>query len=84
MVTHDPHAAERAAHLLHLEKGTLRRAGDGMKFLGLILKSARRSKRRTALTMISVALAVFLFSVAARRARRLRRRCRPAAPRRAS
>ena len=23
MVTHDPHAAERAGHLLHLEKGTL-------------------------------------------------------------
>ncbi|HEY2152928.1 MAG TPA: hypothetical protein VGH34_19105 [Vicinamibacterales bacterium] len=23
MVTHDPHAAERAAHLLHLEKGSL-------------------------------------------------------------
>jgi putative ABC transport system ATP-binding protein len=23
MVTHDPHAAERAAHVLHLEKGTL-------------------------------------------------------------
>src|SRR5213594_3668996 len=23
MVTHDPHAAERAAHMLHLEKGTL-------------------------------------------------------------
>src|ERR1700730_5233119 len=33
-----------------------------MKFIGLVLKSARRSKRRTALTMISVALAVFLFS----------------------
>ena len=33
-----------------------------MKFVGLILKSARRSKRRTALTMISVALAVFLFA----------------------
>ena len=33
-----------------------------MKFIGLILKSARRSKRRTALTMISVGLAVFLFS----------------------
>ena len=33
-----------------------------MKFVGLVLKSARRSKRRTALTMISVALAVFLFS----------------------
>ena len=23
MVTHDPHAAERAVHVLHLEKGTL-------------------------------------------------------------
>jgi len=33
-----------------------------MKFINLVLKSARRSKRRTALTMISVALAVFLFS----------------------
>jgi len=33
-----------------------------MKFIGLIFKSARRSKRRTALTMISVALAVFLFA----------------------
>ncbi len=33
-----------------------------MKFLGLVFKSAKRSKRRTALTMISVAVAVFLFS----------------------
>src|SRR6476619_4095370 len=33
-----------------------------MKFLGLVLKSAKRSKRRTALTMMSVAVAVFLFS----------------------
>ena len=33
-----------------------------MKFIALALKSAKRSKRRTALTMISVALAVFLFS----------------------
>jgi putative ABC transport system permease protein len=33
-----------------------------MKFIGLVLKSARRSKRRTALTILSVALAVFLFS----------------------
>jgi len=33
-----------------------------MKFLGLVLKSARRNKRRTALTVISVAIAVFLFS----------------------
>src|SRR5438093_6650546 len=32
-----------------------------MKFIGLVLKSARRSKRRTLLTMMSVAVAVFLF-----------------------
>ena len=33
-----------------------------MKFVGLILKGARRNKRRTALTVISVTVAVFLFS----------------------
>ncbi|MEO8258099.1 MAG: ABC transporter permease [Acidobacteriota bacterium] len=33
-----------------------------MKFLSLVLKSARRSKRRTALTVLSVAIAVFLFA----------------------
>ncbi|HTK28529.1 MAG TPA: FtsX-like permease family protein [Vicinamibacterales bacterium] len=33
-----------------------------MKFVALVLKSARRSKRRTALTVLSVAIAVFLFS----------------------
>jgi putative ABC transport system permease protein len=33
-----------------------------MKFIGLILKGARRNKRRTALTVISVTVAVFLFS----------------------
>jgi putative ABC transport system permease protein len=33
-----------------------------MKYLGLVLKSARRSKRRTALTIMSVAIAVFLFA----------------------
>jgi putative ABC transport system permease protein len=33
-----------------------------MKFIGLVFKSARRNKRRTALTVISVATAVFLFS----------------------
>src|SRR3954470_6585757 len=83
MVTHDPHAAERATHLLHLEKGLLVEQARGttagwwsaslsggrsadeeyaMKFIGLVFKSARRSKRRTALTILSVALAVFLFS----------------------
>jgi putative ABC transport system permease protein len=33
-----------------------------MTFVGLVLKSARRSKRRTLLTVISVAIAVFLYS----------------------
>src|SRR5215211_2820881 len=33
-----------------------------MKFLSLVVKSARRSKRRTALTALSVAIAVFLFA----------------------
>ena len=33
-----------------------------MKYVGLVLKSARRSRRRTALTMLSVAIAVFLFA----------------------
>jgi putative ABC transport system permease protein len=33
-----------------------------MKFLLLVLKSARRSRRRTALTALSVAIAVFLFA----------------------
>jgi putative ABC transport system permease protein len=33
-----------------------------MKFVGLVVKSARRSKRRTALTVLSVAIAVFLFA----------------------
>src|SRR5262245_34901209 len=33
-----------------------------MKFLGLLLKSARRTKRRTFLTIASVAIAVFLFA----------------------
>src|SRR6266545_8289295 len=33
-----------------------------MKFLSLVLKSAKRSKRRTFLTVMSVAIAVFLFA----------------------
>src|SRR5437762_11594075 len=33
-----------------------------MKFVGLVFKSARRNKRRTALTVTSVAIAVFLFA----------------------
>jgi len=33
-----------------------------MKYVNLMVKSARRSKRRTALTVLSVAIAVFLFA----------------------
>jgi putative ABC transport system permease protein len=33
-----------------------------MKFAGLVLKNAMRSKRRTVLTVMSVAIAIFLFS----------------------
>jgi putative ABC transport system permease protein len=33
-----------------------------VKFLGLVLTSARRSRRRTVLTVLSVAIAVFLFA----------------------
>ena len=33
-----------------------------MKFVGLIFKGARRNKRRTVLTVMSVAIAVFLFT----------------------
>lgn len=33
-----------------------------MKILGLVFKNARRSRRRTALTVLSVAVAVFLFA----------------------
>jgi len=33
-----------------------------MKFINLVLKNARRSKRRTVLTVMSVAIAVFLFA----------------------
>ena len=33
-----------------------------MNFVWLVIKSARRSKRRTALTVLSVAIAVFLFA----------------------
>src|SRR5262245_40908231 len=33
-----------------------------MKFVGLVIKNAMRSKRRTALTVLSVAIAIFLFA----------------------
>ena len=64
MVTHDAHAAERAKTVLHLEKGLLieRQAVAAMKFLPLVLANLGRHKRRTFLTIASVALALFLFA----------------------
>ena len=66
IVTHDPHAAERAPRRqLHLEKGDVRRAGRRlarMKYLPAGLANLGRHKRRTFLTMASVALALFLFA----------------------
>src|SRR5438045_1152363 len=44
------------------KKGGKGGKGNEMKFIGLVLKSARRSKRRTLLTVMSVAIAVFLFA----------------------
>ena len=79
MVTHDPHAAERAARLLHLEKGTLveQQAGEQRHEIHRPRPQERAPQQAAdALTMMSVAIAVFLFAVAARRARRLQRRRR--------
>ncbi len=55
-----------------------------MKFVGLVLKSARRSKRRTALTVHQRRDRGVPVRVAARRARRLQRRDRRRARRRGS
>ena len=52
--------------MLHLEKGILvgsaRRWRSGMKFFHLVLANLGRHKRRTFLTIASVALALFLFA----------------------
>ncbi len=64
MVTHDPHAAERADRILHLEKGVLVEQvvrGEAMTFLPFILRNALRSKRRTILTVLSIVVSLFLF-----------------------
>ena len=52
MVTHDPHAAERAQRTLHLEKGVLvAGAVDRMKFLPLVWRNLLRRKVRTIFTI---------------------------------
>src|ERR1700682_32621 len=56
--------SKRARSSKHSRSG--RPGGSGrrriVKFIGLVLKSAKRSKRRTLLTVMSVAIAVFLFA----------------------
>src|SRR5262249_31624648 len=54
--------ARPASRKRHAVPTAGRSGGDAMKFVGLVVKSVRRNKRRTALTVLSVALAVFLFS----------------------
>ena len=62
-MTHDPAAASRAKRQLHLEKGTfVEQAERSMKFWSLLRANLGRHKRRTFLTIASVALALFLFA----------------------
>ena len=63
MVTHDPHAAERARRTLHLDKGVLLEARRGMKFLPLIWKNLWRRKFRTIFTLLSIFVAFLLFGL---------------------
>ena len=63
MVTHDPHAAERARRTLHLEKGRAARDGGRMKFLPLIWKNLWRRKVRTTFTLLSIFIAFLLFGM---------------------
>ena len=71
MVTHDPHAAERARRVLHLEKGALLEAvtaasaearRQGMKYFYLVWRSLLRRKLRTAFTLIVVFISFVLFA----------------------
>ena len=62
MVTHDPHAADRARRTLHLEKGVLT-GGGRMKFFPLIWKNVWRRKFRTTFTLLSIFIAFLLFGI---------------------
>ena len=81
MVTHDPHAAARAKHMLHLNKGQLdprsgrlRRAM--FKYLPLLWANLRRKRLRTRLTLASIVDRVPAVRPAADAARRAHRRRR--------
>ena len=63
MVTHDPHAAERARRTIHLDKGVLAGMVAVMKFLPLIWKNVWRRKFRTAFTLLSIFIAFLLFGI---------------------
>ncbi len=66
MVTHDPHAAERAHRVIHLDKGTAeRRAGMIGKYLPLLASSLRRKPLRTFFTIASILIAFLMFGRAA-------------------
>ena len=63
MVTHDPHAAERARRTLHLDKGSPDRRRTAMKFFPLIWKNVWRRKFRTTFTLLSLFVAFLLFGL---------------------
>ena len=58
MVTHDPKAAAFGSRTIHLEKG--RMSGILMSIGTFIFKNALRNKRRATLSILSVAVSLFL------------------------
>ena len=63
MVTHDPHAAERAARTLHLEKGTLIEQAVAHEISAARLaKSAAGARSGRSFTLLSIFVAFVLFA----------------------
>ena len=62
MVTHDPHAAERAADAAPRERPPRRGNGERMKFLPLVWRNLMRRKIRTFITAMRIVVAFVLFA----------------------
>jgi len=60
MVTHDPHAAERAHLVRHWIRANCNE-GPAVKLLRLVFKNLFRHRLRTALTIVGIATAVMAF-----------------------
>ena len=77
MVTHDPHAAERADAHAAPRQGRPRPGGGGMKFLPPALEQpAAHARLRTIFTLLSIVVAFVLFAYLAAVKRRLQHRRR--------